>query len=128
MEVATSRRSCGWGGMRFTWCKDRRNGGALEAGTVCWREGTPPKGELTTIYGDVRHWGPRRSARSTTGRTCVKCNQEGHMSRDCPTAASGGRRGCLRCGEEGHMSKSRSADIWAGHTQMWAADLGVWPN
>nr|XP_054934361.1 DNA-binding protein HEXBP-like [Dermacentor andersoni] len=95
-----------WGGMGSTRKKNLHNGGALAAGADCWGEAALQKGELGSIYGGVCHWGRRRSARSITGRTYVKCNQEGHMSRDCPTAASGGRRGCLRCGEEGHMSRS----------------------
>nr|XP_050048360.1 DNA-binding protein HEXBP-like [Dermacentor andersoni] len=87
------------------WNENLQHGGALAAGADCWGEATPQKGELTSICGGVRHWERGKSARSTTGGTYVKCNQEGHMSRDCATADYGGRRGCLRCGEEGHMSR-----------------------
>nr|XP_050049268.1 DNA-binding protein HEXBP-like [Dermacentor andersoni] len=106
MEAATAQRPCGagWGAVGFAWRKELPNAGALEAGAVCLREANPHEGELPTIYGDVGHRERGRSARSTTGRT-DECNQEGHMSRDCPTAHCGGRRGCLRCGEEGHMSR-----------------------
>ncbi|XP_070393443.1 uncharacterized protein [Dermacentor albipictus] len=94
----------GWGAVGFAWREVLPNASALEAGAVCLREATPQKGELPTIYGDVGHRERGTSARSTTSRT-YESNQEGHMSRDCPTAHCGGRRGCFRCGEEGHMSR-----------------------
>merc|ERR1719336_889924 len=37
--------------------------------------------------------------------TCFKCNEEGHMSREFPQGGGGGNRGCFKCGEEGHMSR-----------------------
>ena len=40
---------------------------------------------------------------------CYNCNQEGHLSRNCPfprVGSSGGRGGaCYNCGQEGHMSR-----------------------
>lgn len=44
---------------------------------------------------------------------CFKCGEDGHMSRDCPTAGEGGGqggdsdrpRGCFKCQQEGHMAK-----------------------
>jgi len=43
-------------------------------------------------------------------KTCHKCKEEGHISRDCPSAASGGGGGggsksCFKCHEEGHFSR-----------------------
>ena len=38
--------------------------------------------------------------------TCYNCNEEGHMSRDCPSG--GGDRkpmSCYNCNQEGHMSR-----------------------
>jgi len=39
--------------------------------------------------------------------TCYKCQEEGHMSRDCPTAGGDGDRpkGCFNCKSEDHMSR-----------------------
>ena len=38
---------------------------------------------------------------------CFKCGEEGHMSRECPSAGGGGGGGgaCHKCGEEGHMAR-----------------------
>ncbi|XP_049516888.1 uncharacterized protein LOC125942673 [Dermacentor silvarum] len=111
MQDGTSRPPCGagWGAMGFTWSKNLFNGGVLAAGADWWCEATPEKKELTSVYGGVRHWERGRSASRTTGCAYVLCNEEGHMSRDCPTTDSGGRRrcgrGCFKCGEEGHMSR-----------------------
>lgn len=40
-------------------------------------------------------------------KTCHKCKQEGHISRDCPSGdgGGGGSRACYKCKEEGHISR-----------------------
>ncbi|KAK4305821.1 hypothetical protein Pmani_022314 [Petrolisthes manimaculis] len=57
----------------------------------------------------------RGGGRGGKGRGCFKCGEEGHMSRECPSAdgfgsgggggGGGGKKGCFKCGEEGHMSR-----------------------
>ncbi|XP_049525044.1 uncharacterized protein LOC125946329 [Dermacentor silvarum] len=86
--AATSRRPCGagWGAVGCTWHKNVQNRGVLAAGADCWGEATPEKEQLTFIYGGVRHSERGRSGSSTAGRAYFECNQEGHMSRGCPTA------------------------------------------
>ncbi|KAH7981309.1 hypothetical protein HPB49_023069 [Dermacentor silvarum] len=111
MEAASYQPPCGagWGAMGSTRNKNVHNRGVLAAGGDCWVEATPEKLELICIYGGVCHWERGRSASSTAGRAYVECNEEGHMSRDCPTAESAGRRRCgercFKCGEEGHRSR-----------------------
>ncbi|CAC5419578.1 DDX4 [Mytilus coruscus] len=38
---------------------------------------------------------------------CFKCNESGHMARDCPNAQQGGGRSgnCFKCNESGHMAR-----------------------
>ncbi|KAK3888005.1 hypothetical protein Pcinc_007917 [Petrolisthes cinctipes] len=52
--------------------------------------------------------------RGGKGRGCFKCGEEGHMSRECPSAdgfgsggggGGGGKKGCFKCGEEGHQAR-----------------------
>ncbi|XP_050411929.1 probable ATP-dependent RNA helicase vasa-like [Patella vulgata] len=46
------------------------------------------------------------NGRSGGGSGCFKCGEEGHMSRECPSAGGQSRgKGCFKCGEEGHMSR-----------------------
>ncbi|KAL7636833.1 UNVERIFIED_CONTAM: hypothetical protein RMT77_012591 [Armadillidium vulgare] len=60
------------------------------------------------------------SDRPSRGRSCFKCNEEGHMARECPNAgqAGGGESSfgsgrpsrrepnkCYKCNEEGHMAR-----------------------
>ena len=65
--------------------------------------------------GDGGGWGSGTGESRPSGgggsRACFKCNQVGHMSRDCPSgggsrgAGAGGSRACFKCGQEGHMSR-----------------------
>ncbi|KAH7978800.1 hypothetical protein HPB49_006778 [Dermacentor silvarum] len=83
-RAVTVPATVGWGHMGFTWHKNVRNRGVLAAGADCWCEDTPEKEQLTFIYGGVRHSERGRSGSSTAGRAHFECNQDGHMSRDCP--------------------------------------------
>nr|AJW77403.1 vasa [Alitta virens] len=55
-------------------------------------------------------FGGFQSKGSSGGGACYKCNEEGHMARECPNAGSssggGGKSGgCYRCGGDGHIAR-----------------------
>ena len=37
--------------------------------------------------------------------TCYNCNEDGHMSRECPKEDKRGKMTCYNCQGEGHMSR-----------------------
>ncbi|CAL4066634.1 unnamed protein product, partial [Meganyctiphanes norvegica] len=70
----------------------------------------PSSSELPSSFGNSNGFGNnnRGGMRFSGGpKTCHKCNEEGHVSRDCPTGGGGGRgsSACYKCNEEGHMAR-----------------------
>ena len=92
------------GGFNNNWSHVKQEGG--QRSPKPWGDNGMESQDQVMRGGD-QNWGGANKGGGGGRGNCFKCDQPGHMARECPNNQGGGGRGrgCFKCGKEGHMAR-----------------------